>query len=860
MGYRARHSLITAFVALAGLSASGCSINFKALSRLASLNPNPSSVPAALTRISGDAQTGVVNTTLAQPLVVEVTDASALPVSGALVTFTITSGAGSVTTASMLTDVLGRAQTDWTLGTNSSLAHTIQVDSSSLPPVFFNATATPGPPLLVFTQQPTTGTAGTAFATQPITRLRDSFGNLISGSAPVTLSLYPTAVDCTNATNAIPNNLVATPSITGTNPTTTAAGLTTFTNIVVTRASPTATGVPGNVFLRASNGTQVACSTAIAMTHAAMNDITLTLDSSSDVVTDIAMTARAVDVYRNLVTNYTGTLAFTHPTGTTHGSDVLPANYTFVLGDAGQKSFVANLRRSNVSHLIRATDTVTPGYSGDTSSFILAAGPQSALSVTALTTPPTNVNTDTCSAGFDVCRVDTYGNLTAPASATTLNTITGRGQGNFYTDSGCSSATFNAPVILASSACRTIYFRDTFSESLTLNFQHASLTSTTSALSVDGIFYASHSISTSGEQSLDVALSDMNGDGRPDLIFSTGTGTQNIRIRLGTGAVAGAPPYFGANTQSVARVTSHNHAARIDVGDMDGDANNDVVALSFIPGSRVYVSVFKGDGAGNIGAEFYESDLGTPYIGNGATFRPDIKIIDINGDGANDVIITTQVDQKILFLKNDGTGVLTNVGNVDLGVGAETTELATGLIDGDAKRDFVVSVGGINQVRACINTTTALESNGALWSFDCTSSFSVSNNPDGIDLGDINGDGFLDIATALTYVNEIAVSFGNGTGAFGVPTNYSSHTWPASVKIADFDGDGLNDVYAACQASSRSTLRLNVGAGVLTTRSDYAISNSGGARIAKGLLNGAGDTKWDVVTGGWTSIGALISK
>ena len=72
--------------------------------------------PRTLVKISGTAQQGIVNTTLALPFVVEVRDQYNRAFAAVPVTFTITAGDGKLSTTTTPTDLTGRAQVRLTLG------------------------------------------------------------------------------------------------------------------------------------------------------------------------------------------------------------------------------------------------------------------------------------------------------------------------------------------------------------------------------------------------------------------------------------------------------------------------------------------------------------------------------------------------------------------------------------------------------------------------------------------------------------------------------------------------------------------------------------------------------------------------
>lgn len=58
-----------------------------------------------------------------------------------------------------------------------------------------------------------------------------------------------------------------------------------------------------------------------------------------------------------------------------------------------------------------------------------------------------------------------------------------------------------------------------------------------------------------------------------------------------------------------------------------------------------------------------------------------------------------------------------------------------------------------------------------LGSFGTARLFSVGNGPISVAIGDLNGDGSLDLVTANSDSNDVSVLLGTGTGSFGTATN-----------------------------------------------------------------------------------------
>jgi protocatechuate 3,4-dioxygenase beta subunit len=105
----------------------------------------PTPVATTVSLVGGSAQTAVVGTSLAAPVVVKVTDQSGNPLAGVAVVFSPSTSAGSVSAAQVTTDATGSAQVAWTLGTLAG-TDSMTVTAGSLTPLAVIATATPGAP------------------------------------------------------------------------------------------------------------------------------------------------------------------------------------------------------------------------------------------------------------------------------------------------------------------------------------------------------------------------------------------------------------------------------------------------------------------------------------------------------------------------------------------------------------------------------------------------------------------------------------------------------------------------------------------------------------------------------------------
>ena len=137
--------------------------------------------PSSIVLVSGGAQTGPVGAGLLQPVVVRVT-AGSTPVSGVRVSFSVTTGGGSISPTSLLTDPSGNATASWTLGGGLG-QQTATATVGSVTPLQITATGTVGPPttLLAVAGSTQFGVVGRPVTVRPRVKLGDAFGNPIAG-------------------------------------------------------------------------------------------------------------------------------------------------------------------------------------------------------------------------------------------------------------------------------------------------------------------------------------------------------------------------------------------------------------------------------------------------------------------------------------------------------------------------------------------------------------------------------------------------------------------------------------------------------------------------------------------------------
>ncbi|MBD2705422.1 VCBS repeat-containing protein [Spirosoma sp. BT702] len=302
-----------------------------------------------------------------------------------------------------------------------------------------------------------------------------------------------------------------------------------------------------------------------------------------------------------------------------------------------------------------------------------------------------------------------------------------------------------------------------------------------------------------GSGASSVALGDVDGDGDLDFVTSN-YGDNNVSVRLNDGLGNYTAPATNPNPR-VGTVPSS-----VVLGDVDGDGDLDFVAAN--SGSTT-VSVRLNNGAGNFTPPTTNPD---PAVGG----RPfSVALGDVDGDGDLDLVTVNGAGNTVSVRFNNGSGNFTPPAiNPEIVVGSGASSVALGDVDGDGDLDFVTSNYGDNNVSVRLNdgvgnfTPPATNPNPA-----------VDNSPWSVALGDVDGDSDLDLLTANYYSNTVSVRLNNGAGNFTLPATNPNPVvgeYPFSVALGDVDGDGDLDLVTANGAGNTVSVRLNNGSGNFT--------------------------------------------
>ncbi|MCA9200592.1 MAG: VCBS repeat-containing protein [Planctomycetales bacterium] len=210
--------------------------------------------------------------------------------------------------------------------------------------------------------------------------------------------------------------------------------------------------------------------------------------------------------------------------------------------------------------------------------------------------------------------------------------------------------------------------------------------------------------------------------------------------------------------------------SNIQAADVDADGDVDVIAESAL-GIVWFENVVPGDRL--------ETKL---LLANPAATL--VQVVDIDADGAKDLLLKIPNNQNLVWMKNAG-GFFPEILR-PTPLSAEAKWWAD--LDGDGDQDAVI--GGRSQLYWQENLGGQFSSKRHLL-LD-----SINDERPGIDIGDLDGDGDLDVAIVHGEFGHVSVVRNDGSGNFSAQTVHQSsdRTYAKHLSIADVNGDGQNDI------------------------------------------------------------------
>jgi hypothetical protein len=166
-----------------------------------------------------------------------------------------------------------------------------------------------------------------------------------------------------------------------------------------------------------------------------------------------------------------------------------------------------------------------------------------------------------------------------------------------------------------------------------------------------------------------------------------------------------------------------------------------------------------------------------------------LVVTDVNGDGKPDLVVANAEDQTISVRFADPAKPGYFLPAVVLATPGRTPlDVAVGDLNGDGKMDIVVAASGANSV--------LVFTQGTVGTFNPPVAYAVGGDPQAVTVADLDGNGFADIAVATT-ANTVSVLLQTSAGVFASTVDYATGVQPVAIKAADLNGDGKLDLLTA---------------------------------------------------------------
>lgn len=436
----------------------------------------------------------------------------------------------------------------------------------------------------------------------------------------------------------------------------------------------------------------------------------------------------------------------------------------------------------------------------------------------------------------------------------------------------------------------------------------------------DGTFQARVDTTVAGIDSLGIALADVDGDGRNELIALNGSASQQLvnifwtmingsGVRVLDGNIGSAVP--NDPKAAVTLQLSHSPTALV-VGSFTGSPYPDIVA-----GGDNTISIWSRDLSGPSFVYGEVRDIATTPIvealtsanlqshgnsdlvvmdsssyqtasylnqGNAASFievissttsdtYKAIAVGDIDGDGAQDLMLTIQGSTNVTQITRGlGLGIFDN----DVGGISSGSSLRVGHIFSATSTDAALLAKdsqGKNQIMLVQSSGTGLLKKN----MGTPPVPALTENFDSVYLFDLNNDGFHDIVTVDKTAKKINTYINNKDGTFTAQGHYQLTATPQMVVAADFNKDGMLDLGVLSTDSnvtlllrhfngSASAVQVITGASLSASlaaadidgdgNTDLVLTDSGGANPVISILWGVGDVATSFAAGPSFIVGA----
>ena len=280
----------------------------------------------------------------------------------------------------------------------------------------------------------------------------------------------------------------------------------------------------------------------------------------------------------------------------------------------------------------------------------------------------------------------------------------------------------------------------------------------------------------------DVAIGDLNGDGKPDLAVSSYENiTATVDVLLGNG---------DGTFQAPVTYPAGSCYGPLAIGDVNNDGWLDVVTLGADHTSGI-AGVLLGSGDGTLRPITTSAMPPTEY-------QYGFALSDVNGDTHLDLVAGDPNGAGLSVLLGNGDGTFAPATSLSSahGVTFLWQYVMNNVVASDLNHDGVPDIVFVSNIGPSVDDGSVVR----VWlgvgdgTFLPPSVVAVGAVSGSVDVGDVNGDGDPDLVVNVAGNDTITVLLGRGDGTFQSQGDFAAAGWANMLRVADMNGDGRSDV------------------------------------------------------------------